>query len=223
MLPLFPVAVVVFAATAPFDPRRRWLRIFAATWISSYAHLTPLYRFHIEGREHLPRRGAYILVANHESGLDVLALLLLRTPARFLAEAWMFAIPLAGRLFRACRHIPVRIGDRESGRLALASAEASLREGSPVAIFPEGRLSPDGMAEFRPGAFVLAQRTEMPIVPVLLEGTGRAWRPGTLAVHGTHEIRIAVLPPISSEEVAASSPMGLAADTRERIEKARRA
>lgn len=177
-----------------------------------------MYRFTIEGIEHLPPTGPYVLVANHESGLDVLALLLLRAPLRFLAETWMFKIPLAGFLFRTCRHIPVKPGDRESGQRALAAAEEAIREGTPVAIFPEGRLCADGMGDFKPGAFVLAARTRVPLIPVLLEGTGRAWRPGTVVVHGAHEIRIAVLSPIV---VGAAPPETLADQTRRALGDAR--
>ncbi len=112
----------------------------------------------------------------------------------------MFRIPLAGWLFRACRHIPVKPGDRESGRRALEAAESSIDSGTPVAIFPEGKLSPDGLSEFKPGAFVLAARTGTPIVPVRLSGTGRAWRPGTVVVRGAHQIGISLHAPIRGDD-----------------------
>lgn len=200
MLPLFPVAWIVGYLTRPFDPLRDRLRVFVATWVSAYGHASPLYHFVIDGRDLLPHNGPYVLVANHESGLDVLALLMLRTRARFLAESWLFRIPLVGRvLLRACRHIPVEPGSRESGHSALATAEQALAEGTPVAIFPEGNISPDSMARFRRGAFVLAQRGEVPIVPVLIEGAAAAWQPGALVVHGQHTVRITVQPPIPFE------------------------
>jgi len=223
MLPLFPAAWLYARATARRDPDRTRLRVFVATWVSAYARLTPLYSFAVEGRERLPATGPYVLVANHESGLDSLSILYLRTPARFLAEAWIFRVPLAGPLLRACGHIRVKPGDRESGRRALEEVGEVLSKGSPVAIFPEGVLSPEGMTRFRPGAFVAARRAGVPIVPVLLEGTGQAWRPGTLVVRGRHDIRIAVLPPIDAAEVASTDPETLAERTRTAIASARRA
>ena len=222
MLPLFPVAWLVALLTARFDPRRDRLRVFTATWVSLYGGTTPLYRFRIEGRQRIPG-GPHVLVANHESGLDVLCLLLLRTRARFLAESWMFRVPLSGRLFRRCRHIPVEPGDRESGRRALAAAAEALAEGTPVAIFPEGRMFPDGLGSFRPGAFVAAQRAGVPLVPVLLEGTGQAWRPGSMLVQGRHDIRISVLEPLSADEVKSAEPDVLSARVRAALLAARRA
>lgn len=201
------------------DPSGNGVRRLTARWVSLYAHLTPLYRFTIEGIQHVPKSGPYILVANHESGLDVLTLLMLGVPVRFLAETWMFKIPLAGWLFRACRHIPVKPGDRDSGHRALEAAEESLADGIPVGIFPEGRLSPDELAEFKPGAFVLAARARVPLIPVLLEGTGQAWRPGTVVVEGAHEIRIAVLAPIEPSDD--ESPDDLMRRTRQALVAAR--
>ncbi|MGI9592611.1 MAG: lysophospholipid acyltransferase family protein [Myxococcota bacterium] len=217
MLPLLPIARIFAAVTRKRDPRGDRLRTFMASWISLYGRWTPLYRFCIEGRQHLPASGPYVLVANHESGLDVLCLQMLRIPARFLAEHWLFEVPLSGPLFHLARHVPVEVGNRESGRLALVAAEDALRDGSPVAIFPEGILSPDEMKPFKPGAFVLAQRAKVPIVPVRIVGTGAAWRPGTLVVEGAHRIRIVILPPIPASEVEARDAGTLAAATRERL------
>ena len=198
VLPLFPALFVLRPIFLRLDSSGNLLRRFAARWISVYAHTTPLYRFTIEGREHLPRGRPYILVANHESGLDVLPLLLLGAPVRFLAESWMFDIPLGGWLLRTCGHISLVPGDRASGHAALEEAEQALGTGAPVAIFPEGILSPDELAPFKPGAFVLALRTHVPIVPVRLTGTGRAWRPGTVVVEGAHEIGIHVEPAVEA-------------------------
>lgn len=222
VLPLFPASWVFAGLTRRIDPTRSRLRVFVAAWVSTYARLTPLYRFHIEGRDRLPSDRPYVLVANHESGLDVLSMMVLGTRARFLAEAWIFSVPLAGSLLRRCRHIRVKPGSRESGRAALEEAGRALAEGSPVVVFPEGELSPDGMATFRPGAFVAAKRSGVPIVPVLLEGAGQAWRPGTMVVRGTHEIRIAVLPLIDADTVAAESPDTLSGLARRAIHDARR-
>jgi 1-acyl-sn-glycerol-3-phosphate acyltransferase len=223
VLPLFPVAWLYAALTGRVDPGRARLRVFVARWVSLYARLTPLYGFRVEHRDRLPPDAPYVLVANHESGLDTLSLLYLRTPARFLAEAWIFRVPLAGPLMRRCRHIRVKPGDRASGRAALEEVGRALGEGTPVAIFPEGVLSPDATAAFRPGAFVAAKRAGVPVFPVLLEGSGQAWRPGTLVVRGRHVIRIAVLPPITAEEVAGATPDALAERARGAILAARHA
>jgi 1-acyl-sn-glycerol-3-phosphate acyltransferase len=222
ILPLFPVAYLIGMLPERLDPRRDRLRTLVAAWISLYPWTSPLYRFRLEGRENLPRKGSYVLVANHESGLDVLTLLMLRTPARFLADDWMFKAPWAGWFMRLCCHIPVGVGDAESRRQAVDEGSNALLEGSPIAVFPEGAYSSEGLAEFKPGAFVAAKRAGAPIVPVLLEGTGAAWAPGTVVVVGKHLIRIAVLEPILSSEVESSSVDMLIERTREKLVAARK-
>lgn len=222
MLTLFPVAWLFEKLTASRDPGGDRLRIMIARWVSLYARWTPLYTFTVEGRDRLPQDRPFVLVANHESGLDVLTMTYLKTRARFLAESWIFDVPLMGPFMRRSRHIGVEIGNRESGRAALAEAERVLEAGCPVMIFPEGVLSPDEMAPFRPGAFVLAKRAGVPIFPVLLEGTGKAWRPGTLVVQGAHQIRIAVLPAIPAPVVAQEDAEKLSDMARSAIVAARR-
>jgi 1-acyl-sn-glycerol-3-phosphate acyltransferase len=218
MLPLFPVAALFRRATARIDPRRDRLRRLVASWVSVYGRLTPLYRYDVRGVERLSTDRPYVMVANHESGLDALSLLMLRTPVRFIAEDYLFALPLAGWLFRMSGQIPVKIGDRESGAQALERAERALADGTPVAFFPEGHLSLDGMAEFKPGAFVLARRARVPIYPVLLEGAGVAWRPGTLVVKGRHRIGVTVLDPIDVDEIQRVEPNELAVRTRKHLQ-----
>jgi 1-acyl-sn-glycerol-3-phosphate acyltransferase len=216
MAPLLPVSWL-YRRLHPHDPRGDRLRVLIARWSSLYARATPLYRFSIEGRDHLPGSGPFVLVANHESTLDNLCIQMLSTPVRFLAEHWIFDIPLSGPLCKRAEHIPVEVGNRESGHQALVTAEDALRAGSPVAIYPEGGLSPDEMKSFKPGAFVLAQRANVPIVPVRIVGAGRAWRPGTVVVEGTNEIRIVILPPVAPQEIAEQEPTEVAEAVRQRL------
>ena len=86
---------------------------------------------------------------------------------------------------------------------------------------PEGELLPGAMGPFRPGAFVAAQRARVPVVPVLIEGSGDAWSPGAFVVHGTHVIRITVLDPIGADQVAEVPVERLVELARTRIEEAR--
>ena len=222
LLPAVPIFWIGHLLTGPFDRRRDGFRKATSAWISLYAILTPLYRFRLEGTANLPRRGPYVLVANHESGLDVLSLLRLRTPSRFLVNASLFRIPLARWFFGLARHIPLELGNAESGRRALERAGRALAEGTPVAVFPEGELLPEGMGAFRPGAFVAAKRAGVAIVPVLLEGAGSVWAPGSFTVQGVHEIRVAVLPPVGVDHVAKLSVEELSARVRSLLLAARR-
>ena len=152
---------------------------------------------------------------------DFLPGFLLGSPARFLSADWVTRIPAVGPLFHWCEYIAMDPASRESRARAMAEVARSLASGTPVAIFPEGRI-PDpseGLAEFRPGAFRAALEAGVPIVPVVLSGTGRAWAPRTVTVEGRHAIHIRVLPAIHATP-GSQAPAQLAAFVRAEMERA---
>jgi putative phosphoserine phosphatase/1-acylglycerol-3-phosphate O-acyltransferase len=144
--------------------------------------LLPWVRLDIAGTEMLPRSGPAILVANHRSYLDPLALGLafakVGRPVRFLGKREVFDAPVVGQVVRAMGGIRV---DRSSGSEApLVEAEAALAAGEMVAILPQGTI-PRGPAFFEPelqgrwGAARLAAATKVPVVPLGLWGTEKVW------------------------------------------------
>ena len=80
-LALFPLACLIWLLSAPFDRRRRLLHQFTCFWASLYTWLNPAWPVHIEGREKIRREGTYVMVANHQSLLDILVLF--RSAPRF--------------------------------------------------------------------------------------------------------------------------------------------
>jgi len=138
------------------------------------AIVTALVPIRVEGREHLPATGGYIVAANHISGYDPPAIeFALRTPVRFMGKQELFQVPLLGGFLRAIGNFPVRRGasDREALETALRVVEA----GQPLGFFPEGTRSKDGrLRRARPGIAFLARRSGAPIVPVAVMGTPRA-------------------------------------------------
>jgi 1-acyl-sn-glycerol-3-phosphate acyltransferase len=128
-----------------------------------------LYRYEVVGRS-LPAGGA-ILASNHESVLDPFFLgLVTRRPVRFLAKVELWRFRPVGMTVEAMGGLPV---DRGRGdRDALAALAALLREGWLVGIFPEGVVRETDT--WHRGAAKLALLTGAPLVPVLIDGSGRA-------------------------------------------------
>jgi 1-acyl-sn-glycerol-3-phosphate acyltransferase len=127
------------------------------------------------GLEHVPRRGGAVLVCNHRSLFDAVALgaALDRTgrDVMVLAKAELFRARLVGAVLSRAGVIPVHRGtDRAAD--ALESAVASLRGGELVAVFPEGTIPKDGvLLPFKTGAARMALAAGVPVVPVVLVGT----------------------------------------------------
>ncbi len=120
-----------------------------------------------------PRRG-YVVMANHCSYFDVLALLaVLPGQYRFVAKRSLFHIPVFGWALRANGFIPVDRHDRSRAREIWAAAGQRLAHGASVLFYPEGTRSEDGRIHaFQRGAFLVAMHNGAPILPVGVHG---AW------------------------------------------------
>lgn len=134
-----------------------------------------LFHLSVIGREHVPRAGPAVVVANHQSWIDpiLLALALPRKPA-FLAMEELWRMPVVSFVLRRYPlAIPIRRGVVDAA--ALRRSIDVLRQGALLIVFPEGGISPDGRLQpFQRGAAMLAARSGAPIVPVALAGTREA-------------------------------------------------
>ncbi len=124
-----------------------------------------------------PQRG-YVFMANHQSWYDIPALITtLPGAARFLAKKGLFQLPIVGWAMQAGAFIAVDRQDKSTARDTFATAARSLADGHSVLLFPEETRSPDGqLLPFKKGGFLLALKSQLPIVPVGIAGT-RAVRP----------------------------------------------
>jgi 1-acyl-sn-glycerol-3-phosphate acyltransferase len=206
MPPLFVGALAVFALTLPFDRRRAALHAYSCAWATFYVAANPLWKVRVEGRERLPR-GAAVLVANHLSILDILALYALFRQFKWVAKAELFRIPVVGWNMALNGYVPVRRGDPESARRMMDRCRRHLERGSPVLFFPEGTRSPDGrLRAFKDGAFRLAHEVGCPVVPIAVSGTGEALPKYGLVLRRRMEATVRVLPaiPAAAHPTAAS-------------------
>ncbi|HEY5997768.1 MAG TPA: lysophospholipid acyltransferase family protein [bacterium] len=147
------------------------------------------FRLRVEGAGHVPAAGPCILAANHASYVDpiVLAIACPR-PVRFIVDRAQYVRPLVHWIATRTGAIPVENAPRDLG--SLRRALEALRAGSVLGIFPEGGRSDDGsLKAARPGAALLALRAGVPLLPVAIAGSFRAYsrhhrvpRPGPIAV-----------------------------------------
>ncbi len=132
-----------------------------------------IYRFHVRGDEHIPLRGAAILVCNHVSFIDAVLLMSASPrPIRFLMDQRIFRSPLLGPLFRLAKAIPVASQKDDPAAYAFAFAEARrvLDEGELLCIFPEGAITRDGqLGEFKGGIMKILETHPVPVVPMALQ------------------------------------------------------
>ena len=215
---LFPIALVIWAVTVGFDRKLVWLHRFTCFWGSLYTWIQPNWPITIEGRERIRRDVAYVMVANHQSLLDILVLFRLFVHFKWVSKIENFRVPLIGWNMSLNRYIKLRRGDQESIQEMMVECEQALRSGSSVMMFPEGTRSPDGrLKAFKHGAFTMAKRTGSPILPIVIHGTAQALPKRGFVLRGHHAIRVRVLDEIPAESFADEPVESLVERVRERI------
>jgi 1-acyl-sn-glycerol-3-phosphate acyltransferase len=136
---------------------------------------TLAFSFRSEGSHHMPRRGPVLVLANHESFLDPLAVgLAVRRRICFLARKSLFKNPTFGRFLLSVGCVPV---DQEGvAKEGLKASIDLLNAGRALLVFPEGERSWTGqMQPFKPGILLLMRRAPVPIVPVGVAGAFEAY------------------------------------------------
>jgi 1-acyl-sn-glycerol-3-phosphate acyltransferase len=175
--------VIVAARFRPQSATITWcMRTWGNLWIW-FGGLRPS----LEGMDHIDPAGSYMIVSNHLSGFDV-ALHIARLPVsvRFLAKKELFRIPLFGPAMRA---IGIVETDRQAGTSAHRAINTQVARvmdlQRSLIIYPEGTRSRDGeLHAFKKGAFRIAIDNDLPVVPVAVWGTRKAWPPGSKLVRG---------------------------------------
>ncbi len=214
-----PVQAVLLALTAPFDRNRavpgRFLRFVGVAISKTF----PPWRLGVEGG--WPAGGPFVVVANHQSILDILLLSRMPREMKWVAKEELFRIPWVGTMLRMSGDIAIRRGDAESGGEALARAKAYLARGMSVMIFPEGTRSRTGaLLPFKSGAFRLALEAGVPVLPVAVHGTARGMPKGGPWVNPCRA-RARILAPVAVEAYAGDA-VRLRDDVRARIQTAER-
>ncbi len=143
-----------------------------------------------------------VIIANHQGYLDVPACFTsLPLPLRILAKKELFKLPFMGHFLKAFGFPPV---DRARTKAALRSFDQAtdmLRQGRSILVFPEGTRSPDGSLQpLKKGAFVMAIKAGVEIVPVGLSGSFEAFNRRDHILH-PGLIHIHVAPPIPTQHL----------------------
>jgi 1-acyl-sn-glycerol-3-phosphate acyltransferase len=198
-LVLYVGALLLWAATAPFDKNRILLHRYTCWWARLYLHCLPGCRVRVEGREKIRPHQAYVLVANHQSMTDIMALSFLAVPFKWVSKKEAFRLPCIGWNMFLNQYVYVDRGNVRSVRATMETCRRWLERGVPVMIFPEGHRSPTGeMIPFHNGAFKLAASCGCPVVPIVVDGTRPIYQ--GLRVHPCPgKITIRVLDPVSVE------------------------
>lgn len=136
-----------------------------------------------------------VVIANHQSFLDILVMTMLHPRVILLTNEWVWNSPLFGKLVRMAGYYRVADGI-ENG---VAALEEKVKAGYSIVLFPEGTRSPDDrIKRFHKGAFFLAEKLQLDILPVVIHGTGYTMSKGDFLLKDGH-VTLKYLPRISPE------------------------
>lgn len=181
---LFVPALGIWAATAPFDPKKRLLARYTSMWGAHYLASAPLAGVTLLGRDRVDESRPAIYVANHQSMSDILAVFAAHIPMLWVSKVENFYAPFLGWNMGLNNFIPLKRGHLPSIMKMYRTCLRRLAEGHSLFVFPEGTRSPDGKLQpFYRGAFRMAARARVPIVPIVIEGTADVLPKSSILVH----------------------------------------
>lgn len=211
----FILSVLALVVCFPFDKPRRVVHSLSRAICMCFWYGVPTWRRKIEGLENIDKKKSYVIVINHNSMVDILALYFLPLNFRWVSKREVFRIPYVGQLLTIHGDIAIdRSKGADSMRKVTEDGKMWIGRGASIAMFPEGTRSKSGeMGRFKQGAFALAKEAGVEILPVVMHGTRTVLNKFYL-VNWRNVLKVSVLPPISAEEVAATPMPELMEKTR---------
>lgn len=208
---LFPLTFIIWSLAKPFDKNRaltHWMLVCQGVILS---RLMPIWKIDIEGRGKIVKGTTYVIISNHQSILDIILLTNLWYRFKWISKIENTKVPILGWYLRMADYITVDRINEKSKEEMLVNSYKCLKRGISLMIFPEGTRSRDGeIGIFKRGAFELAIQADVPILPILIDGTG-----GVLPKHGLvfssgHHARVRVLDPVQPSSFNTKDPYELA-------------
>jgi 1-acyl-sn-glycerol-3-phosphate acyltransferase len=182
-----------------FDANGRIQHGFARVW-SRMILGTAGCKLQVEGLENVDLSHPYIYASNHQSAFDIPTLYVgLPVQFRIMAKKELFLYPFMGWHMKRSGQIPIERENARSSLKSLVRASETVRGGTPLFVFPEGGRTPDGTVKpFLSGAFYVAIKAGVPIVPMAIVGTYESLPMNSYVIR-PHPIRLIVGNPISTD------------------------
>jgi len=164
------------------------------------ARVNPSWRVRVFDTETVSdHRRPYVVVCNHQSLADIPIISHVPWEMKWMAKKELFELPLLGWMLRLSGDISVDRGNARSGVQAILKAKEYLAHKCSVFIFPEGTRTKDGrVGEFSNGAFHLALKEKIAILPIVIEGTFSAIQKSSWKFGKPSEVLLKVLPVIET-------------------------
>jgi 1-acyl-sn-glycerol-3-phosphate acyltransferase len=175
-------------------------------------------RVKVIGTDNILYGKSQIFMANHQSDFDILiSLAYIPAQFRWIAKKELFAIPIFGAAMRSAGYIEIDRSNHEKAMQSIDEAALRIRSGKSIMTFPEGTRSRDGeIKAFKQGAFHLAIKSGVPIVPVSIIGSGRIMPKRSLRIK-PGQIKMVIGKPVEVKNYDIENRRELIAEVRKEI------
>ena len=161
--------------------------------------VNPAWRLHISGETISDPRHPYVVVSDHQSMADIPLISNLPWEMKWMGKQELFKLPIIGWMMSLSGDISVDRKNARSGAQAIIKAQRYLEQKCSVIIFPEGTRTLDGrVRQFTDGAFHLAIRAKVPVLPVVIEGSRDCIPKNSWKFGKPSDIYLKILPPIET-------------------------
>ena len=211
MMIMFPLNFFVWLLTFPFDRKKlvvHWLLVHQSLLLKT---LIPFWKMSVDGKHNTGKGKAFVIIANHQSMLDILFINTLCLKYKWISKIENSKVPVIGWYLKMAGYVTINRGNDESKAEMMEKSLKYLHDGVSIMIFPEGTRSIDSeIGFFKMGAFTMALMADVPILPIILDGTGGILpKHGWIMGNGSH-IKIRVLDPVSPSLFGTDKPEELA-------------
>lgn len=196
-------------------PGKYWTGFLFRKLGHAYTFVNPAWKINIEREtQSIDPRRPFIVVSNHQSHADVPLISRLPWDMKWVSKSEVFEVPVVGWMMRMARDIPVYRKSKNKKAITMKNAQKAISERCSVMFFPEGTRSKDGrLIRFTDGAFILAIKNQLPILPLVIDGSSDCLPKNDWVFRKISHIRLKVLEPIET----AGMTMDDLAELRDRV------
>lgn len=200
ILYLFTAILVIIGLPFVFLKLKKVVRFVMRVWAKS-AFLIIGKKLHVEGQENIKKDSKYILIANHSSLFDILAIISFLPGVSWFGHARLLKIPLFSQILKMTDYVPMNRANIKNTREMLDRL-IEKSQGHTIAIFPEGTRTEDGkINDFFRGFIHVLRASEINVLPVTLNGFFVLKPKNRFYINFSSRISVIIHEPLAREEL----------------------
>jgi 1-acyl-sn-glycerol-3-phosphate acyltransferase len=204
VLYFFTAITVLILLILAFLQMKGPIRLLSQLWAKSVFIIIGK-RFRVDGKENIKKEEKYIIVANHASLFDIVAIMSFYPGVSWFGHERLLRIPLFGRILKMTDYVPFKEPTVKNTKLMLDQLVQKTKKQT-VAIFPEGTRTLDGkINDFYKGFIYLSRTSEIGILPVTLNGFYKLKPKNRSYINFGSKLDVVIHSPIKREELAGKS------------------